>query len=74
LVAPAEIDIGQGRGRADGLVERALLADPRLRERVEEEDDCGVPLRVLLVDDQRAPAGGCSPVDPPRAVSGLVRP
>ena len=59
----------RGRG-AHGAVERGLVLTARLRERVEEEDDVGVPLGMKLVHPQLAAPRARAPVDPPDAVSG----
>ncbi len=59
------------RGGADGAVVRAPPLRPHLGERVEEEDDVGVPLGVLLVDPELAAQRARAPVDAPDAVAGL---
>ena len=51
-----------GRG-AHGLLQRALLGGPCLREAVEEDHDVRVPLGMPLVDDERPAAGSRPPVD-----------
>src|SRR5947209_20152764 len=58
------------RRRAHAQVECSAAAKLRVGERVEEEDDVGVPLRALLVDPQLAAARRRAPVDATRAVAG----
>ncbi|HVK74079.1 MAG TPA: hypothetical protein VM734_12205, partial [Kofleriaceae bacterium] len=72
-VAPLEVAAGHRCSRADGLLERPLVGRPRLREAVEEDDDVRIPLRVALVDDERAAPSRGAPVDRPHAVAGDER-
>src|SRR5262249_18452209 len=62
-VASPDVAGGEGRGRADGQVERARGPSPRVREGVEEEDDVGVALWMPLVYPKRAAPGADAPVD-----------
>src|SRR6478609_1334322 len=52
-------------------IERPVTADPDVGQRVEEEDDVGVPLGVLLVHEQLATAGARAPVDAAHPVARL---
>ena len=69
-VAAAQVGGRQRRRRPDGQVDR----NRRLCERVEEEDDVGVPLGVVDVRVEGAAPGAHPPVDAPQPVAGLVPP
>ena len=63
--------MGERRGGAHRAVVRAPSLGAHLGEGVEEEDDVGVPLRVLLVHPERAAQRGRAPVDAPHPVARL---
>ncbi len=63
--------MGERGRRAHRQVERAATRRVHVRERVEEEDDVGVALRMLVVHPQPATARARPPVDAPHAVAGL---
>ena len=69
-----DVRIGERRGRADRQVERALVAAPRLGERVDEQDHVGVPLGVALVHPQVAAPRARPPVDALQRVARRPRP
>ncbi len=70
-VLALQIDAGERRGGAHGAIVRAPPLGAHLGEGVEEEDDVGVPLWVLLVDPERAAERGRAPVDAPQPVPRL---
>ena len=67
-VPMGQVPLGERRGRSHGEVEGAGILAPCLDERVEEDDDVGVPLRMHVVDPELARPRGCAPVDPPQPV------
>ena len=72
-VAPGEIGRGERRGGAHRRVERSLVRELRLRERVEEQHQVRAVLGMLDVDVWCAAARGRAPVDAADAVARRQR-
>ena len=70
-VLPLQVPVRERRRRAHRAVVRAPAVRAHLGEGVEEEDDVGVPLLVLLVHPERAAKRGRTPVDASHTVARL---
>src|SRR5215203_4639012 len=68
-IPPLQIEVGECRRRPHGLKASSFLTMTRLRERIEENDNVGVPLPMDIVHIGLAQPCGQSPVDPAQTVA-----